>query len=72
MRLIDHQDNLDLWVNIKQSLDEETVGDFIFLSFVVLETRAVVKREIINSDLVGNGGFRELIMPNFDDIVLTV
>lgn len=48
VRLIDHQDDFDFGINIEQSLNEKRVGDFVFFSFVILESRAVVESEVID------------------------
>lgn len=43
MRLVDHDDDLDLGVNVQQALHEEAVGDLVFLAFVVPEARTIVE-----------------------------
>ena len=43
VRFINHDDDLDLGVDIQQSLHEEGVGDLVLLALVVLESRAIVK-----------------------------
>lgn len=43
VRLVDHDDDLDLGVDVQQTLHEEAVGNLVFLALVVPEARAVVE-----------------------------
>lgn len=54
MTLIDDQHYLYLLVNIEQSLHKEGVRDFVFLSFVVLESRTVIERHVLDHNFSGD------------------
>lgn len=54
MALVNNQNNLNFGVEVEEPLDVEGVGDILFLTLVVLESGAVVKRHFLNNDLGGD------------------
>jgi uncharacterized protein YjgD (DUF1641 family) len=54
MTLIDDENDLDLLVDIQQSLNKEGVGDLVLLSLIILESRAVVECHIFDDHLSWN------------------
>lgn len=72
MGLIDKQNNFHLRVNIQQSLYEKWIWYFELFTFIVPEARTVVKGNIIYEYFVWHRSFWELLMPNFNSLILAV
>lgn len=66
MTLIDDEDKLYLLVNIEQPLNKEGVRDLVLLSFVILESRAVIERHVLDHNFCGNWCLWVFLMTDFD------
>lgn len=66
MGLINNQNQLDVFIKIEKSLDEEWVGNFVLLPFVILEPWTIVEGHFINDDFGGNGRFWVFFVSDFD------
>ena len=63
---VDYEHDLDLLVDVEQSLDEEGVRDLVLLALVVLEAGAVVEGHALDDNLGGDGGLGVLLVADLD------
>ena len=66
MAFIDDENNLYFLVNIEETLNEERVRNLVLLSFVILESWAIIEGHILDNYLRGDGCFWIFLMPDFD------
>jgi len=66
MTLINDQHNLDVSVQVEESLNEEGVRNFILFTLVVFEPGAIIEGHSLNDYFCGDGGLGVFFVTNFD------
>ena len=66
MRLVYHQNHLHLWIYVEKTLHKEGVRDLVLLTLVILESRTIVKCQVIDHQFVGNWSLGVLLVTYFD------